>query len=234
MPQLYTKYDQLKREHAEEKKHYEDLKKRMEDERQELTRRRAQLAAAPAHHHTMTLGKSKKKWGSASTAATTTTAMRPASFGTARDEPYPATGADVQSGTTAMSTETTAIITRITTISTETGTTATTTTTSATTTVPITLAPAPSTLHQAHRSSPQHLTTISAAAATFDDVNLSRDFFNNWCSPCVRKNALNKLFIHIEPGHKDKKMLDSKDAYQDAASKEPLYLICGFFKYSFK
>ena len=75
--QLYTKYDQLKREHAEEKKRYEELKKRMEDERQELSRRRAQLAAAPtSHHHTLTLGKSKKKWDNAKLLANTATYHR--------------------------------------------------------------------------------------------------------------------------------------------------------------
>jgi hypothetical protein len=58
--QLYTKYDQLKREHAEEKKRYEMLKNRLEEERSEFTKRRAQLVTN-AHHHTLTLGKSKKK-----------------------------------------------------------------------------------------------------------------------------------------------------------------------------
>ncbi|KAA0201376.1 hypothetical protein HAZT_HAZT008243 [Hyalella azteca] len=58
--ELYTKYDQLKREHAEEKKRYEMLKNRLEEERSEFTKRRAQLVTN-AHHHTLTLGKSKKK-----------------------------------------------------------------------------------------------------------------------------------------------------------------------------
>jgi len=56
--QLYTKYDQLKRDHAEEKKKFEELKKKTEEERQEFLRRRAQLSN---QHSTLTLGKRAKK-----------------------------------------------------------------------------------------------------------------------------------------------------------------------------
>ncbi|RXG57459.1 Septin-2 [Armadillidium vulgare] len=57
---LYTKYDQLKREHTEEKKRFEELKKRLEEEKSELQRRKQQVSNQHLSH-TLTLGKSKKK-----------------------------------------------------------------------------------------------------------------------------------------------------------------------------
>lgn len=61
LSQLYTKYDTLKREHADEKKRYEDLKKRLEDEKAEFQKRKHQVATQTLSTHTLTLGKSKKK-----------------------------------------------------------------------------------------------------------------------------------------------------------------------------
>ncbi|KAK8732156.1 hypothetical protein OTU49_007212 [Cherax quadricarinatus] len=59
--ELYTKYDTLKREHAEEKKRYEDLKKRLDEEKAEFQKRKHQVATQQLTSHTLTLGKTKKK-----------------------------------------------------------------------------------------------------------------------------------------------------------------------------
>ncbi|XP_076044070.1 septin-2-like [Oratosquilla oratoria] len=60
--QLYTKYDQLKRDHAEEKKRYEDRKKVLDEEKAEFQKRRTQISQQHlSSHHTLTLGKKQKK-----------------------------------------------------------------------------------------------------------------------------------------------------------------------------
>jgi len=59
--ELYTKYDHLKREHADKKKQYEDMKKRIEDEKAEFQKRKQQIANQQLSHNTLTLGKHKKK-----------------------------------------------------------------------------------------------------------------------------------------------------------------------------
>jgi len=59
--ELYTKYDQLKREHAEEKKRYEDFKKKTDDEKTEFQKRKQQIANQQLSSNTLTLGKHRKK-----------------------------------------------------------------------------------------------------------------------------------------------------------------------------
>ncbi|XP_055372488.1 septin-2 isoform X1 [Condylostylus longicornis] len=55
--ELHSKFDKLKKDHAEEKRKLEDARKKLEEEFVEFNRRKAQMAT----HHTLTLGKNKKK-----------------------------------------------------------------------------------------------------------------------------------------------------------------------------
>lgn len=54
---LHSKFDKLKKDHAEEKRKLEDARKKLEEEFVEFNRRKAQMLT----HHTLTLGKNKKK-----------------------------------------------------------------------------------------------------------------------------------------------------------------------------
>lgn len=56
--ELQSKFDKLKKDHAEEKRRLEDARKKLEEEFLEFGRRKAQVTAS---HHTLTLGKNKKK-----------------------------------------------------------------------------------------------------------------------------------------------------------------------------
>lgn len=55
---LHSKFEKLKRDHAEEKRKLEESRKALEEDYLDFQRRKQQLATA---HHTLTLGKSKKK-----------------------------------------------------------------------------------------------------------------------------------------------------------------------------
>ncbi|GFG36085.1 hypothetical protein Cfor_03660 [Coptotermes formosanus] len=62
--ELHTKFDKLKKDHAEEKKKLDESRKKLEDEILEFNRRKQQLQQQQqmtSSHHTLTLGKSKKK-----------------------------------------------------------------------------------------------------------------------------------------------------------------------------
>lgn len=56
--QLHSKFDNLKRDHADEKRKLEDARKKLEEDFVEFNRRKSQFAAS---HHTLTLGKKNKK-----------------------------------------------------------------------------------------------------------------------------------------------------------------------------
>lgn len=55
---LHAKFENLKKNHADERRKLEDSRKKFEEEYVEFNRRKAQMTAS---HHTLTLGKSKKK-----------------------------------------------------------------------------------------------------------------------------------------------------------------------------
>merc|ERR1712071_395197 len=64
--ELQSRFDRLKKEHAEEKRKLDDAKKKLEENQGELARRRQQMLTQStgtlgSGHHTLTLGKSKKK-----------------------------------------------------------------------------------------------------------------------------------------------------------------------------
>ena len=62
MCKLHAKFDQLKKQHADEKKKYEESKKNLEDEINSFEMRKTMHAAKQASQsHTLTLGKRGKK-----------------------------------------------------------------------------------------------------------------------------------------------------------------------------
>ena len=64
--QLQSRFDRLKKEHAEEKRKLDEAKKKLEEDQTELAKRRQQMLTQStgtlgSGHHTLTLGKHKKK-----------------------------------------------------------------------------------------------------------------------------------------------------------------------------
>ena len=64
--QLQSRFDRLKKEHAEEKRKLDEAKKKLEEDQTELAKRRQQMLTQStgtlgSGHHTLTLGKNKKK-----------------------------------------------------------------------------------------------------------------------------------------------------------------------------